>query len=67
MIRRLIILLLIVGNLYAVGASHKRVNLDGIENTIFWWFPYVFVLFTIGYFTWKLLTNKKEDKEDSTS
>ena len=67
MIRRLIILLLIVGNLYAVGASHKRISLDGIENTIFWWFPYVFVLFTICYFTWKLLTNKKEDKEDSIS
>jgi len=67
MIRRLIILLPIVGNLYAVGASHKRVNLDGIENTIFWWFPYVFVLFTFCYFTWKLLTNKNEDKEDNTS
>ena len=67
MIRRLIILLLIVGNLYAVGAIPKHISLDGIEKTIFWWFPYVFVLFTICYFTWKLLTNKKEDREDSTS
>ena len=67
MLRRLIILLLIAGNLYAVGASHKRISLDGIENTIFWWFPYVFVVFTICYFAWKLLTNKKEDREYSTS